>query len=119
MNVTDNLVTIVSLAVAFLSILLAVLSIVITLCVFRRDKTSKEHEKTIMRKQQIVNNLANQVKAYYILQNLLIDDIAAKTSESPKTLKEKYHKLAKANNNQINISGWMSSSEADKYIRSL
>lgn len=119
MNVTDSLVTIVSLAVAFLSILLAVLSIVITLCVFKRDKTTKEYEKKIRRKQQTVNNLANQVKAYYILQNMLIDDIAAKTLENPKTLKEKYHKMAKANNNQINISVWMPSSEADKYIQPL
>ena len=55
MSVTDNLVTIVSLAVAFLSILLAVLSIVITLCVFKRDKTTKEYEKKIRNKRNYNN----------------------------------------------------------------
>ena len=95
MNITENLVTIVSLGVAFLSILLAVISIIVTLFVFKRENATKEYEKKILKKQQTVNNLANQVKAYYILQNMLIDDIAAKTLENPKTLKEKYHKMAK------------------------
>lgn len=118
MNITENLVTIVSLGVAFLSILLAVISIIVTLFVFKRENATKEYEKKILKKQQTVNNLANQVKAYYILQNLLINDFAETISQKPKTLKEKYHKLAK-DNNQINITEWMSSSKADQYIQPL
>jgi peptidoglycan hydrolase CwlO-like protein len=108
--IVDNLITI-------LGFVLSVISISITVYIYKKDKTIKGYEKQLDKKQNTINMLANQVKAYYALQNILIDEIAKHNSENPEGLKRKYHKQVLDSEQNLDVKGWLASNKANEYIK--
>lgn len=85
--------------------------------IYKRDKKIKEYETKLSKKQVSINKLANQVMAYYALQNTLIEIIAMHTSENPKALKSKYHKQILDTDKDLDVKTWMTSNKAKEYIQ--
>ena len=89
----------------------AALGVAVTILFYKTDKRHARDTKTI-------NKLANQVKAYYELEQIYIAEMSNLSSTAAKTIQQKNRKLVLENNPDIQINGrWMSSQEADRYIR--
>lgn len=87
------------------TIAIALLGVVATLVVYKIDKRHRCDSNTI-------NKLANQVKAYYELEQLYMNDIASIEKASPVTIQKRYRSKIDEFKGR-----WISSNEAEKYIR--
>ena len=95
------------------TLVIAALGVVVAIVIYKTDERHSRDTKTI-------NRLANQVKAYYELEQVYICEMSNQSNTAPKTIQQKNRKAVLENPNlDINIGGrWMSSQEADRYIRS-
>ena len=90
---------------------IALLGVVVAIVIYKIDKRHLQDTKTI-------NKLANQVKAYYELEQLYIAEMSQQSDTAAKTIQQKYRKIVLDNHSDIQFGGkWMSSQNADGYIR--
>lgn len=87
------------------TIAIALLGVVVAIVIYKKDKRHRCDSNTI-------NKLANQVKAYYELEQLYIKDVATKNDASPLTTQKQYRSQI-----QDFKGKWISSNEAEKYMR--
>ena len=93
------------------TLVIAALGVVVAIVIYKTDERHSRDTKTI-------NRLANQVKAYYELEQVYICEMSNQSNTAPKTIQQKNRKVVLENNPDIQINGrWMSSQEADRYIR--
>ena len=96
--------------VNLVTIAIAVLGIVVAIVIYKHDKRNIRNRNTI-------NRLANQVKAYYELEQLYVNYVATNTNTAEKTVLQNYRKMVLTNSNAIDPgTRFMAASEADKYI---
>ena len=90
---------------------IAALGVAVTIVIYKMDKRHARDTKTI-------NKLANQVEAYYELEQVYIAEMSNLCNVAAKTIQQKNRKVVLENNPDIQINGrWMSSQDADRYIR--
>ena len=93
------------------TLVIAALGVVVAIVIYKTDERHSRDTKTI-------NRLANQVKAYYELEQIYIAEMSNLSNTAAKTIQQKNRKVVLENNPDIQINGrWMSSQEADRYIR--
>ena len=96
--------------VNLVTIAIAALGIVVAIVIYKHDKRNIRNRNTI-------NRLANQVKAYYELEQLYVNYVATNTKTAEKTVLQNYRKMVLKNSNAIDPgTKFMAASEADKYI---
>ena len=93
------------------TIAIALLGVVVAIVVYKIDKRHRRDTNTI-------NKLANQIKAYYELEQLYIDDMSKLNGTVARTIQQKYREVVLNSNPEIQLGGkWMSSKTADGFIR--
>lgn len=93
------------------TIAIALLGVAVAIVVYKIDKRHRRDTNTI-------NKLANQVKAYYELEQLYVDEMSQVRKIAPKTIQQKFRKKVLENHKDIQLNGkWMSSQAADCFIR--
>ena len=92
------------------TIAIAFLGVAFTVLFYKLDKRNIANKKSI-------NKLANQVKAYYELEQLYAQELENYGYGAKKTILQKYRTQVKINNPDIDFSGsWITSNAADKYL---
>lgn len=92
------------------TIAIAFLGVAFTVLFYKLDKRNIANKKSI-------NKLANQVKAYYELEQLYAQELENYGYGAKKTILQKYRTQVKINNPDIDFSGsWITSNTADKYL---
>ena len=93
------------------TIAIAAVGVAFTILYYKLDQRNKKREATI-------NKLANQVKAYYELEKLYVNEIATVNGLTAKSVLEKHRRDVEANHPDIYIEGeWITAKKADRYIK--
>ena len=90
---------------------LAMLGVIVAIVIYKKDKRHMRDTKTI-------NKLATQVKAYYELEQVYMEEMAKTSNTAPKTIQQNFRKNVLENHPDIQLGGkWISSQVADSFIR--